>query len=171
MADLILHDGVEFRQVLGWGDYAVSKCGRVLSRRKTGRWLRRKPSKDAGGYFVLPLCRESGRSMMKVHRLVLLTWVGPARGMVARHLNGDPSDNRLENLRWGTHAENTADKMRHGTQTKGENVNTAKLTVGDVVEVRRLDDAGWSRQALACFFGVTPQMIGYIVRRQSWSHI
>ena len=51
-----------------------------------------------------------------VHRLVLEAFVGPRpEGMVARHLNGDPGDNRLENLAWGTQSENNYDKVRHGT--------------------------------------------------------
>ena len=34
-----------------------------------------------------------------VHRLVLLTFVGkPTEGQEARHVNGVPTDNRLENL-------------------------------------------------------------------------
>jgi hypothetical protein len=32
-----------------------------------------------------------------------------------RHLNGDPLDNRPENLRWGTRKENAADMRAHGT--------------------------------------------------------
>jgi hypothetical protein len=35
--------------------------------------------------------------------------------MVCRHLDGNPINNRLENLRWGTHKENKADAIKHGT--------------------------------------------------------
>lgn len=34
---------------------------------------------------------------------------------MCRHLNGNPYDNRLENLAWGTPSENMLDKVRHGT--------------------------------------------------------
>lgn len=52
----------------------------------------------------------------KVHTLVLLAFVGPRpEGMEGCHNNGDPSDNRLTNLRWDTHRGNEADKLRHGT--------------------------------------------------------
>lgn len=35
--------------------------------------------------------------------------------MECRHLNGNPVDNRLENLCWGTHSENEYDKHRGRT--------------------------------------------------------
>lgn len=62
------------------------------------------------------LTRNSKKMTAKVHQLVLEAFVGPRpEGMVTRHLNGDPSDNRLTNLAWGTHAENNADTVQHGT--------------------------------------------------------
>jgi len=39
----------------------------------------------------------------------------PKPGEVCRHLNGNPHDNRLDNLSWGTPSENMLDKARHGT--------------------------------------------------------
>jgi hypothetical protein len=43
-------------------------------------------------------------------------FVGPApEGMEGCHYNGDPTDNRLENLRWDTRKANVADAIRHGT--------------------------------------------------------
>lgn len=50
-----------------------------------------------------------------VHRLVALAFIGPCpEGMEVLHINGEPDDNRLENLRYGTRAENVADTIRHG---------------------------------------------------------
>lgn len=51
-----------------------------------------------------------------IHSLVMETFVGPRpEGMQVRHLNGNPLDNRLENLQYGTAAENQHDKFAHGT--------------------------------------------------------
>ena len=51
-----------------------------------------------------------------VHRLVLEAFVGPCPpGQQCRHLNGIPTDNRLENLAWGTPSEDNFDRIRHGT--------------------------------------------------------
>lgn len=50
-----------------------------------------------------------------MHRLVLLAFVGPCPdGMEACHANDIPTDNRLANLRWGTHADNMRDRIENG---------------------------------------------------------
>jgi hypothetical protein len=49
-----------------------------------------------------------------VAQLILETFVGPKpAGLVARHVNDIPYDNRLENLRWGTTADNFSDMLRN----------------------------------------------------------
>ncbi len=59
---------------------------------------------------------DLGSTTMFAHRAVLLAFVGPCpEGMEACHNNGDPLDNRVENLRWDTRSNNTLDKVAHGT--------------------------------------------------------
>jgi hypothetical protein len=54
------------------------------------------------------------RSRRKVHHLILEAFVGPRpEGLKACHNNGDGHDNRLDNLRWDTQANNIADMHRH----------------------------------------------------------
>lgn len=101
----------------GYASYEVSSLGRVRS------LLRGKPrvlsqwSTPSGHMKVRVGGRgEPGRY---VHQLVLFAFAGPRpAGMVARHLNGDPTDNRPENLAWGTHSENNYDAVRHGTHAE-----------------------------------------------------
>lgn len=89
--------------------YAVSDQGEVLSRRAF-RTLAPFVASRSGHLAVdLPIGRRY------VHRLVLETFVGPRpEGMEACHNNGDPTDNRLGNLRWDTRSENVKDAVRHG---------------------------------------------------------
>ena len=54
-----------------------------------------------------------------VHRLVLEAFVGPMpEAMETRHLDGNPANNCLDNLRYGTRAENEADKRLHAKPRK-----------------------------------------------------
>lgn len=86
------------------GRYEISDAGRV--RNLHGLVL--KTSRTNKGYL-----RVLGRF---VHRLVLEAFIGPCpSGMECRHLDGNPSNNRLENLLWGTPLENANDRRRHGT--------------------------------------------------------
>ncbi len=51
-----------------------------------------------------------------VHQLVTESFIGARPpGLEVCHNNGDPGDNRLSNLRYGTRSENTFDRVRHGT--------------------------------------------------------
>ena len=95
--------------VANTGRHLVSNLGRVWSVH-WGRLMGGAPNER--GYHVVVL----GKVHVKVHRLVLETFVGPCPdGMECLHINGDPGDNRVENLRWGTHAENMQDSLAHGT--------------------------------------------------------
>jgi hypothetical protein len=54
-----------------------------------------------------------------VHALVLEAFVGPpSTGMEGCHWDNNRANNRLVNLRWGTHSENMLDQVRHGTHCK-----------------------------------------------------
>jgi hypothetical protein len=77
---------------------------------------------------------------IKVHRLVLESFIGPCpAGMECAHNDGNPGNNRLENLRWATRKENHGDKKIHGTIPKqaGDQNGNAKLTSDQVKEIKK----------------------------------
>ena len=72
----------------------------------------------------------------------------------------------------GTNADNTADKMAKGRETRGEQLWSAKLTAKDVVEIRALYATGEHTQpSLAKRFGVGKAIIWKIVHRLKWKHV
>lgn len=101
----------EWRDIDGHeGLYQVSNTGKVKSLR-SGKILKT-DSGEWGHQRVNLGRRERG---LRVHRLVLEAFVGPCPpGMECCHNNGDPSDNRVENLRWDTKKANVADRRKHG---------------------------------------------------------
>lgn len=75
-----------------------------------------KPAADKDGYLRYVLSVKNQRIQISAHKAVLEAFVGPCPdGMEACHDDGDPSNNRIENLRWDTHQSNLHDKYRHGT--------------------------------------------------------
>ena len=112
--------GEIWRSVVGYeGIYEVSNNGRVRrvathAGRAQDRLL--KPARFTAGYPGVTLSHRGFRRSATVHHLVTAAFLGPAPdGMQVRHLNGNRSDNRLSNLRYGTALENAADKTAHGT--------------------------------------------------------
>lgn len=122
-----LLDGEEWRPMVGYeGLYEVSSLGRVkiLDRIVGGnggsRFLRRghlkKLSSNRSGYQHVHVAKDGQKRRPGVHILVLETFVGPRpEGNVGCHNDGDPFNNRLENLRWDTRANNGLDTVKHGT--------------------------------------------------------
>jgi hypothetical protein len=106
----------EWRAVPGFSHYEVSSHGQLRSyrqKRLAPRILR--PSASNCGHLRQTLMRDGERVSMLVHRLVLLAFVGPCpEGQEVRHLDGDPTNNRLDNLVYGSRSENIRDRYRHG---------------------------------------------------------
>ena len=52
------------------------------------------------------------------HHVIMFAFVGPRPdGLECCHNDGNPANNRLENLRWDTLSSNHLDRVRHGTHT------------------------------------------------------
>ena len=170
--------GEIWRDIPGYeGAYQVSSLGRVRSlprvipvydsirqvlcaRSYQGKVLRQAVC-DRAGHLSVHLGNTRG---IPVHQLVMLAFYGyPPPGMEAMHLNGNPRDNRPENLRYGTHSENMIDMYRLG---KGN----MKLTPEDVRQIRFALYCGWKPRELADVYGVSPDSIRAIRkgRRYKW---
>ena len=81
--------------------------------RRDGRWRQLKTQRRKDGYYSVKLGRWK---RARLHRLILESFGGPCpEGMECRHLDGDRSNNVLNNLAWGTRSENRADQVLHGT--------------------------------------------------------
>lgn len=117
----------QWKPVAGYeGIYEVSDYGRVRSIGRTITMKNGVPRTIKGGimhghtnefgYTVVPLSRSGGKRQYRAHRLVMAAFVGPCpEGMEVCHNNGDPADNRLVNLRYGTSKDNSFDMKLHGT--------------------------------------------------------
>lgn len=99
------------------GQYEVSNLGRVRSLTRYVRLVAKgtETSRISHGRILLPGRSRTGHMSVvigkgnsrMVHQLVLEAFVGPRPpDTEALHLNHNPSDNKVTNLRWGTRQEN-----------------------------------------------------------------
>lgn len=165
--------GVErWEWVPGFPGYRVSDLGRVQSWLLGGNTSRqreepilKKPTLNTlrDNYYAVVL-RRGGKSYTRfVHRLVLEAFDRPRReGEHCRHLDGNSQNNRLDNLRWGTPAENHLDARRHGTATIGEKNAQAKLTQKQVDKIRARLAAGERGMDIAAELHVSQATISRI---------
>lgn len=146
----------KWREIPNFPGYEVSSHGNVRStdrrdaigRPRRGRIMR--PTRDRGGYFRVGLRRENARHTRSVHQLVLEAFIGPRpKFCEARHLDGDPGNNRTENLAWGTSRENSDDKRRHGTEKNG-NVDKSRCPRGHELKSPNLIPSQLKRGKRSC---------------------
>jgi hypothetical protein len=166
-------EGVEYRIVEGYPDYAVGDDGSVWSKRRKNYWNKMNPTPDQAGYLRVPI-RNGRRITRHVHKLVLEAFVG--QRPVGQHgcHSPDPTvtNNRLSNLRWDTVLENARDRARHGTQCRGESYANSKLTEESVLAIRNEYFSGDVKaESIAKKFGVTATLIQNIVRGKAWQHV
>lgn len=179
------HQPEQWKPVVGYeGLYEVSDQGRVRSLdRPDGRGRKIKgllraltetgdpvgPKKKR--YLQLGLSRNSVYRTRKVHVLVMAAFVGPRpAGLDICHRNGDPSDNRLSNLRYGTKRSNMLDRHEHGTYFKSP--GRSKLSPNQVREIReRYALGGVSQRALAREHGLCQGTISHLLLHKNWRDI
>lgn len=100
-----------WQRFIEFPQYEVSTHGRI---RNITTGLILSPFDAGHGYLAVNLHHTDGRhALFVVHRLVALTFL-PITGPVVRHLDGNPLNNHIENLRWGTVRENVYDTIEHG---------------------------------------------------------
>jgi len=167
----------EWRPVVGYeGLYEVSSWGFVASLSMRNRYatkLRRlilRPYINADGRPSVTLCRDGRCRPYLTYRLVAEAFLGPAPSPLheVAHWDGDPSNNRVENLRWATREENEADKKRHGRHLAGERNHRAVFSAEEIVAIRAAHDDGQPIGRLAASYETSRTHISEIVRGLVW---
>lgn len=127
------------------GRYQVSNLGNV--RRANGKLMRFDwGNKEHPRVYLYD--GFGGRKRYLVYQLEMLAFVGPKPdGMIVRHLNDNPRDNRLCNLAYGTYGDNARDAVRNG---RNKCSNKRKCPSGHSYDTYgRLDDYG-HRHCIIC---------------------
>jgi hypothetical protein len=171
---------VEYRKISDFPNYRVGSDGSVWScccigsrNRRTGSWRRLVTCPDSAGYPLATFRSAGVRRSIRVHTLVLEAFVGPRpEGQECRHLDGNPANCCLGNVRWGTHRENMEDRARHDRNPRGARQGNAKLTEDAARAILASTDRsrGWCTR-LARQYGVSQSHISHIIRRKTWCHL
>lgn len=154
--------------------YEVSDKGRVRSKerkyadknsvvRKVRSKVLRPCSSD--GYLRVVLIVNGKRNYKTVHSLVCRAFLGekPA-GLVIRHLDGDRTNNCLDNLAYGTHKQNINER-----EPFSESVSP--LSESDVTEIIEMRNVGHSVVSISKRFNVSPTTVSNVYNGKTWGHV
>lgn len=170
------NDVEEWREVPGWPKYSVSSHGRVRSL-TTGAVMNPRITKDGYASYRLAISgRAAQRNYRELygHTLVLLAFKGPKptpRHQCRHHPDPTRTNNHVNNLQWGTPAENIADipaskrKHRRWVPPPGEAHPNAKLTNAAALDI--LVSAA-SARAMAEKYGVSLRTVYSIRKGEAW---
>lgn len=165
-----------------WSRWHMAGCGRARGKRRTiaSEWRQLRATRMyAQGTrrccaMGVSLSNKDGKIRTTlVHSLVLNAFVGPRpHGLLCRHMDGNPPNNNVSNLRWGTPTENQRDRIRHGTNLPGEQNPAAKITEEEVRAIRAEHAAGGvTYAAIAAKRNLLAENVSSIVRRKTWKHV
>lgn len=162
------------------GFYQASNLGNIrsLPRLVGGRWrglLKRQPGRVmngglySNGYCLVVLSIDGKHVTTSKHILVAKTFIPNTENKrCVNHKNSIRTDNRVENLEWVTHKENTHHGISKGRiNLRGEDSPGAKLTWKQVNEIRALSGK-LSDIALAKQYNISKSSIYYIKKGINW---
>lgn len=94
--------------------YLVSNKGRIRGL-KSGRLLSSK-KRTHFGHIIVSVCDNGSAYNIGAHNMVLMTFVGPRPSPihVGMHLDNNPQNNELSNLKWGTPEDNMRQAYEEG---------------------------------------------------------
>lgn len=158
------HD-VKFAFIPSFPNYFATSVGDVFSYYNQTPY---KLKKYGNKYHSVKIGGES----VEVQRLVAEAFFGPqpAKANVVRHLDGNPQNNNVENLMYGTHKENAQDRIRLGTGI-GVNHYKATLTPELVLNIVDLCEKEYTNAQIAKELNITQNQVRQVRNGESWKHV
>lgn len=140
-----------FKPIPGWKGYLINEDGVLFSEK---RQTIKTPQTTPYGYSRVSLCQNGKVKSVFIHRLVMLTFVGPS-DLEVNHKNGNKRDNTLNNLEYVTRHENMkhayANGLKKPVRIFGEQHVLSKLDTETVVNLKDLKGSMTQREAAKKF--------------------
>jgi hypothetical protein len=147
--------------------HRVNELGEVQSK-ASGQWKPLKSRAGKDGYKIINISKKT----FTIHRLVLEAFVGPRpEDMECRHLDGNPTNNRLDNLAWGYHWENMEDVQKHNKRKLTNTRHRERLDEDTAAKLWALRLMGFGSTGAAKFMDVPEHTVRNIFKGLAWNHV
>ena len=121
-------------------NYAISNLGNIKNV-KTGRVL--KLCLNPRGYYSYTFYKKGIRKTFRIHRLVALYFIdNPNNLPYVNHIDGNKTNNRVENLEWCTAKQNDEHARRTGLKVQEKPVLAENIENGERIAFKSVSEAG-----------------------------
>lgn len=163
---------IERRAIPGHPDYFAGRDGSIWSTKSGELRPMRTFVRGRAGHLGVNLTQAGVYRLHSVHRLIALAWIGaPLPGQIVMHADDDPTNNRADNLSYGTPAENSLQMVERRRQARGERHGLHRLNESDVCELRRRFASGERPAPLAREFGISITTVCDVVSGRTWKQV
>ena len=151
--------------------YRIDQNGDVVS----SKGVVRKRLNDSRGYFRFTIRGPGGEhTTVCHHQLCAYQKYGEHalfQGIQVRHLDGDPTNNRSDNIAIGTASDNIMDMTKEARLKKANQgaAKRRKFTPEQIAEIRNKRVHGAKLQDMATEYQAVKSTISYIVNRKTYS--
>lgn len=187
----------EISELIKYEGYGVDREGNVYCRRtwkpvrdiKTGKiitqtiylsnkWRKVKASKfkKKNNVFLYSRVSISIKNIVKtkrVHKLIAEAFIpNPNNYSFVCHKDGNPENNKAENLYWGTPKQNQQDRYKHGTMCFGSKNFNSKFSEESVYILRKIYQTGkFTKAELSKILDIENSTICRIISYDSYPHV
>lgn len=146
----------ELMPVPDFPNYFVSNNGCVFSM-KSGVMKELKKEISKTGYERIRFYNKGVNKLYLVHRLVLSVFTGGMKDLFVNHIDGNKTNNNLENLEWCTHSEN----VKHAFATGLNNSSKARKRVSleNIFKIMDMHNSGESAEKISISLNIPRQTI------------
>lgn len=158
-----------FKEVPGYEFAEVNERGEVRSARTKHIY---RPYVDKDGYLRCKIWDGNKLRGIYVHRAVAIVFVdNPENKPIVNHINSVRDDNRIANLEWVTHLENSRHGVLAGNFPKGQDSYAGKYSDEQITKVCQMLAELQSSTEISRETGVTVSVISMVRTRRIWTHI
>lgn len=157
-----------WKKIKEYEGYLISNYGIVVSL-KFGKEKILKPFKSnhKNAYYQIAFSIKGKVKKEALHRLLAKEFIdNPFNKKEVNHKNGNKLDNRLKNIEWCTHQENTIHARVSGLTPE---VTYKKISIEQVEEIRlKYKEGNFIQSELAKQYGISVSNISAIVNKRTW---